>query len=383
MRKCHLNTCPVGVATQDPELRKKFQGQPEHVVNFMFMLAEEVQDYMRRLGFRKLDDLIGRADLLKVNQDALHYKSRKLDLSPLLINASTLNEGAGVKKEMEQEHEVEKCIDMRLIAKAKDALESKTPVVIDDVATNLDRTLGATLSHEICKRYGEQGLPDGTVHLKLKGHGGQSLAFGLAKGVRLDLEGDSNDYVGTGGGGAYFSGKAGERFCVRNSGVKTVVEGVGDHGCGYMTGGRVVVLGPTGRNFAAGMSGGIAYTFDEDSSFQKKCNMGMVGVAPLTETASAAEIHEVKALITKHLERTHWDASVTKFMRVMPYDYERVLLERAAVVKETKKSASASAKTTTITWVVLKGLRYVRRGDSKEHEMYNQGNHRTAMTHSL
>ncbi|KAE8951992.1 hypothetical protein PR001_g33485, partial [Phytophthora rubi] len=173
MRKCHLNTCPVGVATQDPELRKKFQGQPEHVVNFMFMLAEEVQDYMRRLGFRNMDELIGRADLLKVNQDALHYKSRKLDLSPLLINASTLNEGAGVKKGMEQDHGVEKCIDMRLIAKAKDALENKTPVVIEDVATNLDRTLGATLSHEICKRYGEEGLPNGTIHLKLKGHGGQ------------------------------------------------------------------------------------------------------------------------------------------------------------------------------------------------------------------
>ncbi|KAF4315513.1 hypothetical protein BBO99_00009341 [Phytophthora kernoviae] len=389
MRKCHLNTCPVGVATQDPELRKKFQGQPEHVVNFMFMLAEEVQDYMRRLGYRKIDDLIGRADLLKVNQDALHYKSRKLDLSPLLINASTLNDTAGVKKEIEQEHNVDECIDMRLIAKAKDALEKKTPVVIEDVATNLDRTLGATLSHEICKRYGENGLPDGTVHLKLKGHGGQSLAFGLAKGVRMDLEGDSNDYVGkalSGGevsvypspefseranpenvivgnavlygatsGQAFFSGKAGERFCVRNSGVSAVVEGVGDHGCEYMTGGRVVVLGSTGRNFAAGMSGGIAYIYDEDGSFEKKCNMGMVRVAPLTATASDAEIQEVKALITKHAERTtsakaqkllaEWDSSAAKFLRVMPSDYERVLLQQVAVVqgKQAKKSASTSA----------------------------------------
>ncbi|KAE9261520.1 hypothetical protein PR003_g33899, partial [Phytophthora rubi] len=203
------------------------------------------------------------------------------------------------------------------------------------------------------KRYGEEGLPNGTIHLKLKGHGGQGLAFGLAKGVRLDLEGGSNDYVGKALGEAYFSGKAGERFCVRNSGVKAVVEGVGDHGCEYMTGGRVVVLGSTGRNFAAGMSGGIAYIFDEDDSFQKKCNMGMVGVGPLTETASDAEMQEVKALITKHLERTqspkaqkvldNWDASVAKFMRVMPSDYERVLLQGAAVVKETKKSASASA----------------------------------------
>ncbi|KAI9909607.1 hypothetical protein PsorP6_015149 [Peronosclerospora sorghi] len=385
MRKCHLNTCPVGIATQDPELRKKFQGQPEHVVNFMFMLAEEVQDYMRRLGFRKLDDLIGRADLLKVNQEALHYKSRKLDLSPLLINASTLNEGAGVKKEMGQNHEVEKCIDMRLIRQAKDALEKKSPVIIEDTVTNLDRTLGATLSHEICKRYGEDGLPDGTIHLKLKGHGGQSLAFGLAKGVRLDLEGDSNDYVGkalSGGevsvypsqdfsghadpenvivgnavlygatsGHAFFSGKAGERFCVRNSGVKAVVEGVGDHGCEYMTGGRVVVLGSTGRNFAAGMSGGIAYIYDESNSFQRKCNMGMVKVGPLTETASDAEIQELKSLIAKHYERTnsykakkvleHWDASITKFMRVMPLDYERVLLQQT-VVEDAKKSALAS-----------------------------------------
>lgn len=386
MRKCHLNTCPVGVATQDPELRKKFQGQPEHVVNFMFMLAEEVQSYVRQLGFRKLDDLIGRADLLKVNQDALHYKSRKLDLSPLLINASTLNESAGVKKEMEQDHAVEKCIDMRLIEKAKIALENKTAVVIEDVVTNLDRTLGATLSHEICKRYGEKGLPNGTIHLKLKGHGGQSLAFGLAKGVRLDLEGDSNDYVGkalSGGevavfpspefteranpenvivgnavlygatsGEAFFSGKAGERFCVRNSGVKAVVEGVGDHGCEYMTGGRVIILGSTGRNFAAGMSGGIAYVFDEDKTFQKKCNLGMVNVAPLIETAGYAEIEEVKALVMKHLERTQslkaqkvletWDSSVHKFMRVMPSDYERVLLHGKAVAKEADKLASAT-----------------------------------------
>ncbi|KAF1786951.1 Nucleophile aminohydrolase [Phytophthora cactorum] len=337
MRKCHLNTCPVEVP-----------GPTEHVVNFMFMLAEEVQDYMRRLGFRKLDDMIGRADLLKVNQDALHYKSRKLDLSPLLINASTLNEGAG-------DHEVDKCIDMRLIEKAKAALENKTPVVVEDIATNLDRTLGATLSHEVCKRYGEEGLPDGTIHLKLKGHGGQSLAFGLAKGVRLDLEGDSNDYVGkalSGGevsvfpsedfseranpenvivgnavlygatsGEAYFSGKAGERFCVRNSGVKAVVEGVGDHGCEYMTGGRVVVLGSTGRNFAAGMSGGIAYIFDEDQTFQQKCNMGM----------------EVKALISKHLERTQ----SPKAQKLL--DNWALLLQRAAVVKETKKLASATA----------------------------------------
>lgn len=389
MRKCHLNTCPVGVATQDPELRKKFAGKPEHVVNFMFLLAEEVQDYMRRLGYRKLDDLIGRADLLKVNKDAMHYKSAKLDLSPLLINASTLNEKAGVIKQIEQDHAVHEALDMTLIEQAKPAIESGEPVVIETMITNLNRTAGATLSHEICKRYGENGLPDGTIHIKMHGHGGQSLAFGLAKGVRIELEGDSNDYVGkalSGGevsvypspdfseresednvivgnaclygatsGEAYFSGKAGERFCVRNSGVKAVVEGVGDHGCEYMTGGRVVVLGPTGRNFAAGMSGGIAYIYDEDGSFQEKCNMGMVGVTPLVEEASDAEISEVKAMVAKHAERTNsskaqrvleqWESqSKAKFMRVMPHDYKRVLLQSVMVqASEPKKSASVSA----------------------------------------
>ncbi|TMW59939.1 hypothetical protein Poli38472_005008 [Pythium oligandrum] len=393
MRKCHLNTCPVGVATQDPELRKKFTGQPEHVINFMFMLAEEVRDYMRQLGFRKLDDLIGRADLLRVNKDALHYKSAKLDLSPLLINAQTLNEKAGVRKLQEQAHTVHEAMDMDFIQKAKRALEDKKPVVIENKISNLNRTLGATLSHEICKRYGADGLPDGTIHLKLKGHGGQSMAFGLAKGIFMELEGDSNDYVGkalSGGevvvypsseftepadenvivgnavlygatsGQAFFAGKAGERFCVRNSGVSTVVEGVGDHGCEYMTGGRVVVLGSTGRNFAAGMSGGIAYIYDEDGSFSAKCNMGMVGVAALGESAGAEEIAEVKALIEKHVARTgsvkgkkvleQWEShSKSKLMRVMPHDYERVLLQRALMEGaisndgEQKKQASASA----------------------------------------
>jgi glutamate synthase domain-containing protein 3 len=393
MRKCHLNTCPVGVATQDEELRKKFQGKPEHVMNFMFLLAEEVQDYMRRLGFRKVDDLIGRADLLKVNPDALHYKSAKLDLSPLLINASTLNEKAGVKKEREQEHTVHESLDMEFIKQAKQSLESLKPVVIESTITNLNRTLGATLSHEVCKRYGAGGLPDETIHLKLKGHGGQSLAFGLAKGIRLDLEGDSNDYVGkalSGGevsvypspdfseraheenviignavlygatsGQAFFAGKAGERFCVRNSGVSAVVEGVGDHGCEYMTGGRVVILGQTGRNFAAGMSGGIAYIYDEDGSFYSKCNMGMVGVTPLQEEASDAEIQELKQLLEKHVARTdsfkgkkvlaEWDShSKGKFMRVMPHDYKRVLLQSALLQTpiesgESRKRASSFA----------------------------------------
>ncbi|KAJ0406010.1 hypothetical protein ATCC90586_001356 [Pythium insidiosum] len=390
MRKCHLNTCPVGIATQDPELRKKFAGQPEHVINFMFMLAEEVQDYMRRLGFRRLDDMIGRADMLKVNKDALHYKSAKLDLSPLLVDAKTLNDKAGVRKQQEQQHTVHEALDMEFIELARDAIEKKQPVVIKHQISNLNRTLGATLSHEICKRYGESGLPDGTIHLKLEGHGGQSLGFGLARGILLELEGDSNDYVGkalSGGeiavypsadftepadenvivgnavlygatsGEAYFAGKAGERFAVRNSGVRAVVEGVGDHGCEYMTGGRVVVLGKTGRNFAAGMSGGIAYIYDEDKSFAEKCNMGMVAVAPLADVGDAAELEQVRGMIEKHVARTgsakgqrvlqEWDAaSKHKLMRVMPHDYHRVLLERALLEKsvpEEKRSASLSA----------------------------------------
>lgn len=392
MRKCHLNTCPVGVATQDPELRKKFTGQPEHVINFMFMMAEEVREYMRKLGFRSLDEMVGRADMLKVNKDALHYKSAKLDLSPLLINAQTLNEQAGVRKLQEQQHTVHEALDMTFIEKAQDALKSKKPVTIESKISNLNRTLGATLSHEVCKKYGADGLPDGTIHLKLAGHGGQSLAFGLAKGIFMELEGDSNDYVGkalSGGevtvypskeftepahenvivgnavlygatsGEAYFSGKAGERFCVRNSGVKAVVEGVGDHGCEYMTGGRVVVLGSTGRNFAAGMSGGIAYIYDEDGSFPEKCNMGMVGLATLADAGSKQEIEEVKQLIAKHVQRTgsakgqevlaNWDLSVTKLVRVMPYDYERVLLQRALLSGDAQAvvSAEATAKQST------------------------------------
>lgn len=373
MRKCHLNTCPVGIATQDEELRKKFAGKPEHVVNFFFLMAEEVQNYMRRLGFRRLEDLIGRADMMYVDEKALHYKSEKLDLSPLLVNARSLNDQAGVTKEISQEHATHNSVDTCvLIPQAKEALEHGKKVTIEHSISNVNRTLGATLSHEICKRFGEQGLPDETIHLKLRGHGGQSLAFGLAKGILLELEGDSNDYVGkalSGGqvvvypspdftsgltdqenvivgnavlygatsGKAFFAGKAGERFCVRNSGVQTVVEGVGDHGCEYMTGGRVVVLGTTGRNFAAGMSGGIAYVYDEDDIFESKCNRGMVSIAPLSTAADEVEVCKVYDLITEHVHRTgslrgkqilsDWNASKRMIKRVIPHDYERVLMQ--------------------------------------------------------
>lgn len=280
MRKCHLNTCPVGVATQDPLLRAKFSGKPEHVVNFFFMMAEEIREIMASLGYRTFDEMIGQVQHLTVNSDALHYKSQGLDLKPLLINPKTLNPKAGIVKEMEQDHLLERALDMTLVEKAKAALESKTPVSIDLPVTNLNRTVGTILSYHISKKHGKEGLPDGTIKIKLHGHGGQSLGFALASGVQLEVEGDSNDYVGKGLSGgtiavypakkgvldsgfvaennvvvgnvclygatkgkAFFRGKAGERFCVRNSGALAVVEGVGDHGCEYMTGGRVVVLG--------------------------------------------------------------------------------------------------------------------------------------------
>lgn len=370
MRKCHLNTCPVGVATQDEELRKKFAGKPEYVVNFFFLLAEEVREIMQKLGVRTMDELVGKADLLKVDPTALHYKSEKLDLSPLLVNASTLNEEAGVRKLQEQDHELDTKLDRKLIELSQGALEHKDKCEIEMSIDNVSRSLGSTLSHEICKRYGEEGLPEDTIHLKFTGHGGQSLGFGLARGIFMELVGDSNDYVGkslSGGkiaiyphadfltsdvkaednivvgnavlygatsGEAYFNGKAGERFCVRNSGVKAVVEGVGDHGCEYMTGGRVVVLGGTGRNFAAGMSGGIAYVYDPKGEFPRKCNTGMV---ELGEIDSKDEV-TVLEMLRSHVEYTNssvakdvlhnWEESKHQFVRVFPHEYKRALKAR-------------------------------------------------------
>jgi glutamate synthase domain-containing protein 2 len=280
MRKCHLNTCPVGVATQDPLLRKKFSGKPEHVVNFFFMMAEEVREYMAAMGFRKFDELIGQIQHVEVNPDVLNYKSQGLDLKPLLIPAQTLNEKAGMIKTMEQDHLLDQALDNEMIKRAAPALEKGSPVKMELPVTNLNRTVGTMLSFQVSKKFGKQGLPDDTIHIKLNGHGGQSLGFTLARGITIEVEGDSNDYVGKGlsggkiavypatkgvldsgyvaednvivgnvclygatAGKAFFRGKAGERFCVRNSGALAVVEGVGDHGCEYMTGGRVVVLG--------------------------------------------------------------------------------------------------------------------------------------------
>ena len=377
MRKCHLNTCPVGIATQDEELRRKFSGQPEHVINYFFLLAEEVREIMAKLGYRNIKDMIGQTQHLEVNKRGLHYKSRGLDLSPLLTPASELNPSAGIRNLTKQNHGLDLKKDVELIQKAKGAIETKTPVVIEHEIENLDRTLGTMLSYEVSKRYGKEGLPDDTITINLKGHGGQSFAFTLAKGITINIEGDANDYTGKGlsggkiavypsqkviddgfvahehvvvgnvclygatAGKAFFSGKAGERFCVRNSGALAVVEGVGDHGCEYMTGGRLVCLGTTGRNFAAGMSGGIAYVYDPDEKFPAKCNMGLVGLESID---TPEEIEEVRGYIEEHVAATgsrlgqdfldNWEDRFPKFVKVMPHDYKRVLLEREAKLAE-------------------------------------------------
>ena len=372
MRKCHLNTCPVGVATQDEELRKKFTGQPEHVMNYFFLLAEEVREVMAKLGYRTMGDMVGQTQHLDVNRRGLNYKSRGLDLAPLLTPASELNPGAGIRWTDEQYHGLDVAKDNEFIAKARDALDNGTPVVIETDITNINRTAGTMLSYQISKKYGEAGLPDDTIHLKLKGHGGQSMGFTLAKGVTMTVEGDANDYTGKGlsggtiavypqkevidsgflaeehvvvgnvalygatAGKAFFRGKGGERFCVRNSGALAVVEGIGDHGCEYMTGGRVVVLGDTGRNFAAGMSGGIAYVYNPDGTFLEKCNMGLVGLDTIDTEEEKQTVYDY---IKEHVQYTNsavgqemlqdWDARAKKFVKVMPHDYKRVLMENA------------------------------------------------------
>jgi glutamate synthase (NADPH/NADH) len=369
MRKCHLNTCPVGIATQDEELRRKFSGQPEHVVNYFFLLAEEVREIMAKLGYRTMEEMIGQTQHLEINKRGLNYKSRGLDLSPLLTPASELNPSAGIRNLTTQYHGLDIAKDNFFIEQAKDALENKTPVVIEGYVENINRTLGTMLSYEVSSRYGGEGLPDDTIHLKLKGHGGQSMAFTLARGITMTVEGDANDYTaadviaggfnaqdhvivgnvslyGATAGKAFFRGKAGERFCVRNSGALAVVEGVGDHGCEYMTGGVMISLGETGRNFAAGMSGGVAYVYDPDGKFPARCNMGLVGLDTID---TPEESEEVYAYIKEHVEMTgsslgqemldNWDGRVGKFVKVMPHDFKRVILERAAAAAALAEAA--------------------------------------------
>lgn len=375
MRKCHLNTCPVGIATQDEELRRKFNGVPEHVQNYFFLLAEEVREIMAKLGYRTMNEMIGQTQNLEVNTRGLNYKSRGLDLTPLLTPASELNPSAGIIQTSSQYHGLDIAKDNELIKQAQSALADGTPVIIEDTITNLNRTCGTMLSYHISKKYGKEGLPDDTIRINFKGHGGQSMGFTLAKGITMTVEGDANDYAGKGlsggkiavlpsqkvidggfvaednvvvgnvclygatSGKAFFRGKAGERFCVRNSGALAVVEGVGDHGCEYMTGGNVVVLGETGRNFAAGMSGGVAYIYDPHGKFPERVNMGLVGLETVDTEEEKALLYEY---IQEHIQYTdsvvgkemleNWDSTVSKFVKVMPHDYKRVLMEREAAL---------------------------------------------------
>ena len=368
MRKCHLNTCPVGIATQDPVLRKKFAGKPEHVVNYLFMVAEEARRIMAALGFKRIVDMIGRTDVMDTRRAVSHWKADGLDLSPILAQAQKPHPNTDVYCTMQQDHGLQLALDNRLIDLARPAIEKGEKVTAEMQIVNTNRTVGTTLSHTVVKRWGERGLPIDTVHLKFNGSAGQSFGAWLARGITLELEGDSNDYVGKGLSGgriivyppkvstftaeenvivgnvalygattgrAFFRGKAAERFCVRNSGAKAVVEGVGDHGCEYMTGGRAVILGPTGRNFAAGMSGGIAYVWDVNGDFASKCNKGMVDLDPVDDPDDVSELRE---LIDLHLEFTgsevaqrvldSWPEVLEDFVKVMPTDYKRVLNER-------------------------------------------------------
>ena len=365
LRKCHLNTCSVGIATQDPELRKQFQGQPEHVINFFFYIAEQMRQYMADLGFRTVDKMVGRVDMLDVQPAVNHWKARGIDLSAILYNPDLPGRVARHCVHA-QDHGLQQALDHVLIKQSRAALENRSPVEIDLPVRNVHRAVGAMLSGDVARRYGSEGLPDDTIRVRLSGSAGQSFGAFLAKGVTLTLSGEANDYVGKGlsggrlvvsppagsrfaadenilignvalygatSGQAFFNGVAGERFAVRNSGATAVVEGVGDHGCEYMTNGLVVVLGSCGRNFAAGMSGGIAYVFDDRAEFtEERCNLGSVDLEPLIETE---DIQLVKDLIERHLALTgsrrarkildSWADMLPRFIKIYPHEFKRVL----------------------------------------------------------
>jgi glutamate synthase (NADPH/NADH) large chain len=399
MRKCHLNTCPVGVATQDPVLRARFTGQPEHVINYFFFVAEELRQIMAEMGFRTINEMIGRVDRIDMRPALEHWKAKGVDLSKLLHEVQVEPEIARWNSER-QDHGLEHALDHELIAAAQPALERGEPVVIERAVRNINRTVGAMLSGEVARRYGHAGLPDGAISVRLTGVAGQSFGGFLAHGVSLELVGDANDYVGKGlsggrvvvrqpagvdrdptrniivgntvlygaiAGEAYFQGVAGERFAVRNSGAVAVVEGVGDHGCEYMTGGVVVVLGEVGRNFAAGMSGGVAYVLDTEGRFGRMCNLAMVDLERLGPNAAslpggddsdrprqrAQGSHDngmgdllrydgerLRILVERHHLHTgseraralldNWDAALSQFVKVMPQDYRRALLDLEA-----------------------------------------------------
>ncbi len=377
MRKCHLNTCPVGIATQDPELRKKFTGKPEHVVNYLFMVAEDMRSHMATLGFRTVNEMVGRVDVLEADQAVDHWKAKGIDLTAMLTMAKRPHDKVGVYHSRKQDHGLEKALDNEIIKRASETIAQGSAVSMELAVVNTNRVVGTMLSHELAKARQGQPLPDDSVHIKLNGSAGQSLGAWLYEGVTIELEGDANDYTGKGlsggriiiyppaqstfvaekniilgntvlygatSGEAYFRGIAAERFCVRNSGANAVVEGVGDHGCEYMTGGRVVVLGETGRNFAAGMSGGIAYVWDCNQHFAPLCNTGMV---ELEAVEQEEDIKELRTLIENHYRYTrsavaktvldNWSETIKQFVKVMPTDYKRVLEE----IKKTKQPAVA------------------------------------------
>lgn len=383
MRKCHLNTCPVGIATQDPELRKKFEGKPEHLVNYLFMLAEEVRTHMASLGVRKFQDLVGRTELLCVYDNVENPKSKLLDFSAILLNALSLRPGVStVGGSVIQDFQLEKRIDNLLIKQASDVIEGRREdVTIHMDIMNTDRAFGSTLSYHIAKKHGLKGLPDNSIRIKLEGSAGQSFCAFLAHGVTVELEGDANDYVGKGlsggtviiyppqglppnfrseeniiignvclygatSGKAFFRGMAAERFCVRNSGAVAVIEGVGDHGCEYMTGGRVIILGPTGRNFAAGMSGGIAYVLDKNKTLESRSNLSMVDLLPLDlpedlnfVESLLKEFHEKTGSSVAQMILSDWPKSAANFTKVFPKEYQRALRQLEEEEKAKKTSA--------------------------------------------
>ncbi len=364
MRVCHLNTCPVGIATQDPELRKKFEGKPEHVVNFMMFIAEEVREYMAQLGFRSMDEMIGHVECLEANEAITHWKAKGVDLGKILYRPEAPPEVA-IHNVEKQDHGLDQALDRRLIELCREALDHRKPLKLEMPIRNSNRAVGTMLSAEISRRWEGEGLPPYTIQVHFRGSAGQSFGAWLAPGVAFHLEGDANDYAGKGlsggfiavqppreatfkaeenilignvalygatGGEAFFRGVAGERFAVRNSGAVAVVEGVGDHGCEYMTRGKVVVLGRTGRNFAAGMSGGVAYVLDEQGGFGSRCNLSMVELLALKDRD---EVNQLRALITRHHQYTQsdvarrvldrWDEYVARFVKVLPTEYRKVL----------------------------------------------------------
>jgi glutamate synthase (NADPH) large chain len=378
MRVCHLNTCPVGIATQDPELRKTFNGKPEFVQNFFKFIAEEVRELMADLGFRTFDQMIGRVECLDFEPAKDHWKAHGLDLSPVLVVPDPTDDVAR-RNTYKQDAGLAHVLDHQLIEEAMPALDARAPVEMAFAIRNTDRTTGTMLGYEVTKRFGGEGLPNDTIRVNLTGSAGQSFGAFIPKGITLALEGEANDFVGKGlsggkliirppagaafvpeenviignvalygatSGEAFVSGVAGERFAVRNSGAHAVVEGVGDHGCEYMTGGRIVVLGRTGRNFAAGMSGGIAYVLDTDGSFALNCNIDMVDLERLDQPD---EVALVRDLITRHLELTgsgigrrlldNWAAARQQFVAVMPRDFKRVKAAEAKAKAESREPA--------------------------------------------